>query len=127
MAKRTIAKIARPRTLARRADQLLGELRQMIDSARARVATAANSELTLLYWRIGRRIHSEILSGERAAYGEGNSCHGVATIGSRIRPGIHLHLADAHGRLFRGVSSKRRLLRRCRNNCRGPTSRSCCR
>ncbi len=70
MAKRTVASITRPRTLARQADQLLGELRQMIDSARARVATAANSELTLLYWRIGRRIHSDILSGERAAYGE---------------------------------------------------------
>jgi predicted nuclease of restriction endonuclease-like (RecB) superfamily len=42
----------------------------MIEEARVRVATAANAELTLLYWRIGRRISEEILSGERARYGE---------------------------------------------------------
>jgi predicted nuclease of restriction endonuclease-like (RecB) superfamily len=42
----------------------------MIDAARARIATAANAEFTLLNWRIGRRIHSEVLSGERAAYGK---------------------------------------------------------
>jgi uncharacterized protein DUF1016 len=28
------------------------------------------AELTLLYWRVGRRLASEILGGERAAYGE---------------------------------------------------------
>jgi len=26
--------------------------------------------LTLLYWRIGQRIHREVLGSERAAYGE---------------------------------------------------------
>ena len=48
------------------ADRLLDDLRQVIEAARARVAAAANTELTLLYWRIGRSIHSEILSGGRA-------------------------------------------------------------
>ena len=57
-------------SLCPRPDKLLGDLREMIESARARVAATANAELTLLYWRIGRRIHSEILSGERATYGE---------------------------------------------------------
>ncbi len=42
----------------------------MIEAARARVAAAANAELTFLYWRIGRRISEEILSGERGRYGE---------------------------------------------------------
>jgi hypothetical protein len=42
----------------------------MIEEARVRVATAANAELTLLYWRIGRRTSGKILSGERARYGE---------------------------------------------------------
>jgi hypothetical protein len=31
---------------------------------------AVNSELTTLFWRIGRRIHTQVLSGQRAGYGE---------------------------------------------------------
>lgn len=42
----------------------------MIESARERVAGAANAELTMLYWRIGGRIRKEILADGRAAYGE---------------------------------------------------------
>ncbi|EQD54387.1 protein containing DUF1016, partial [mine drainage metagenome] len=48
---------------------LLGEIRALIENARAHVARAANSALTLTYWRVGRRIGAEILGGERAAYG----------------------------------------------------------
>jgi predicted nuclease of restriction endonuclease-like (RecB) superfamily len=70
MAKRKTPSIAKLAAPVPQADQLLGDLRQMIEAARARVATAANAELTLLYWRIGRRIHSEVLAGERARYGE---------------------------------------------------------
>lgn len=50
-------------------DTLLDEIRTLIDEARTHVARAANSALTLTYWRIGRRIGAEILDGERAAYG----------------------------------------------------------
>jgi hypothetical protein len=28
-----------------------------------------NTELTLLYWQVGQRIHSELLGGKRAEYG----------------------------------------------------------
>jgi hypothetical protein len=49
---------------------LLGEIRALIESARQRVTAMVNSELTLLFWRIGRRIHTEVLAGERAGYGE---------------------------------------------------------
>ncbi|WP_035055530.1 PDDEXK nuclease domain-containing protein [Andreprevotia chitinilytica] len=49
---------------------LLAEVRQLIDSARLRVAVTANAELTQLYWQIGQRIHREILQGERAGYGQ---------------------------------------------------------
>ena len=49
---------------------LLTELRQLIDSARRRVAVAVNAELTLLYWHVGERIHREILGGQRAGYGD---------------------------------------------------------
>lgn len=70
MAKRSRSLISRADDPERAAERLLGDLREMIDAARLRAATAANIELTLLYWRIGRRIHSEILGGERARYGE---------------------------------------------------------
>ena len=52
------------------ADRLLGELRGLIEAARQRVATAVNSELVLLYWRIGTRLRKEVLGGKRAQYGE---------------------------------------------------------
>jgi len=50
--------------------QLLGDIRQLIEASRADLAIAVNSALTLLYWNIGHRIRTEVLQGERAAYGE---------------------------------------------------------
>ena len=49
---------------------LFADVRQLIDAARQRVASAVNAELTQLYWRIGRRISTELLQGQRAQYGE---------------------------------------------------------
>jgi len=49
---------------------LLGELRELIEHARQQVAQAANSTLTMLYWKVGERIGREILRGQRADYGE---------------------------------------------------------
>jgi len=33
------------------------------------VASTADATLALLYWRVGRRIHADVLAGDRAAYG----------------------------------------------------------
>ncbi len=52
------------------APQLLGDIRQLIEASRAELAVAVNSALTQLYWSIGQRIRTEVLQGERAAYGE---------------------------------------------------------
>jgi len=54
---------------------LLGDIREMIDKARQAVAVAVmavavNSELSMLYWNIGRRINKEILHEKRAEYGK---------------------------------------------------------
>ena len=49
---------------------LLGDIRALIEAARKRAASAVNSELTMLYWRIGQRIHMQVLEGRRADYGE---------------------------------------------------------
>ncbi|MCP4700953.1 MAG: DUF1016 domain-containing protein [Gammaproteobacteria bacterium] len=50
-------------------ENLLHEIRSLIDEARALVAVTVNAGLTLLYWRIGRRINAEALNGARGDYG----------------------------------------------------------
>ena len=49
---------------------LISDVRRMIEETRASVAAAVNTGLTMLYWRIGKRIHQEILIGGRADYGK---------------------------------------------------------
>jgi predicted nuclease of restriction endonuclease-like (RecB) superfamily len=49
---------------------LLDDLRRIIEETRQAVATTVNTALTMLYWRIGKRINEEILKGQRAEYGE---------------------------------------------------------
>jgi predicted nuclease of restriction endonuclease-like (RecB) superfamily len=49
---------------------LLKDLRELIAGARQDVARQVNSALVLLYWRIGKRIHRDILKEKRAEYGE---------------------------------------------------------
>lgn len=51
-------------------NELLDEVRQLIDDTRQRVAIAVNAELTLLYWHIGKCIQAELLKGQRAEYGK---------------------------------------------------------
>ena len=57
-------------TLTSADNVLIADIRELIDRARQRAATAVNAELTLLYWQIGRRIQFEVIKGERAAYGQ---------------------------------------------------------
>lgn len=49
---------------------LFKDVRSIIEEARLAVAVTVNAGLTMLYWRIGKRINEEILKGDRAAYGE---------------------------------------------------------
>jgi hypothetical protein len=49
---------------------LLADLRELIESARQRIATVAYSSQTLLCWHLGRRLAKENLQGGRAAYGK---------------------------------------------------------
>ncbi len=41
-----------------------------IESSKHRVAKTINSELTLLYWNIGKQINEDVLQNERANYGK---------------------------------------------------------
>jgi len=49
---------------------LLGDIRELIEDTRSAVARTINTELTMLYWRIGKRINEELLKGKRAEYDE---------------------------------------------------------
>ena len=49
---------------------LLSDLRELVQTARARAAASVNSELVMLYWHIGERIQKDILEQERADYGQ---------------------------------------------------------
>jgi predicted nuclease of restriction endonuclease-like (RecB) superfamily len=49
---------------------LLGDVRELILTARQDVARAVDSGLTMLYWHVGRRIRQDVLKEKRAEYGE---------------------------------------------------------
>jgi integrase len=61
-------------------NDLIEDLRQIIEKTRQSVAVAINSSLTVLYWKIGHRIRSEILQDKRADYGIDNA---------RYQPRLH--------------------------------------
>ncbi len=46
------------------------EIKELIIKARKNVVVAINSELSLLYWQIGKKIKTEILNNKRAEYGQ---------------------------------------------------------
>lgn len=45
------------------------DIRKLIEETRQNVATTVNAGLTMLYWKIGKRIYQEILQKDRAEYG----------------------------------------------------------
>jgi len=47
---------------------LVTDIRGLIEEAREAVAATVNVGLTMLHWRVGRRINTEILKGERGEY-----------------------------------------------------------
>lgn len=77
---------------------LLGDIRALIEASRQHAAQAVNVELTLLFWRIGHRIRTEVLAGQRAGYGE------------EILPTLAEQLACDYGRGF-GEKNLRRMVK----------------
>ncbi len=60
----------KPTTIGKSEQALLMDLREIIASGREAVARTVNSALVLIYWKIGQRIHQDILDGKRAEYGK---------------------------------------------------------
>ena len=52
-------------------DALYQDIRQRVEHARAQVLTQVNQALVLTYWHGGKVIKTQVLQGERAAYGAG--------------------------------------------------------
>jgi predicted nuclease of restriction endonuclease-like (RecB) superfamily len=49
---------------------LYGNIAELIKEAKTKVAITANTELTMLYWKVGKSVHQFVLQGNRAAYGK---------------------------------------------------------
>lgn len=50
-------------------EQLLKDVALLIEQSRQHIAQTVNSTLTFLYWKIGKRINSDVLQYKRAKYG----------------------------------------------------------
>ena len=46
------------------------ELSSLIEEGHNHITVEANSSLTLLFWKVGKRINEEVLNKERGAYGK---------------------------------------------------------
>jgi len=51
-------------------DELLSDIRVLIEQARERIAQTINAELVILNWHIGERIWKDVLAQERTEYGK---------------------------------------------------------
>lgn len=51
-------------------NNIVTDIRTIIEQSRLQVAATVNAGMTLMYWHIGERINREVLGGERAAYGK---------------------------------------------------------
>jgi predicted nuclease of restriction endonuclease-like (RecB) superfamily len=50
--------------------KITSDIKLLIAQSRQNVALAVNAEITLLYWKVGKRINDEVLGNERAVYGK---------------------------------------------------------
>jgi predicted nuclease of restriction endonuclease-like (RecB) superfamily len=49
---------------------LYGNIAELIKQAKTKVAITANTELAMLYWKVGKSVHQFVLQGNRATYGK---------------------------------------------------------
>lgn len=70
MNKRGTSSVSRTGSSSAGPSGLLNDIRALIQSSRQRAVAHVNAELTQLFWRIGHRIHTELLEGQRAGYGD---------------------------------------------------------
>jgi len=69
-------------------DNLLTDLRHIIEQGKQQAVAQVNSALVLVYWQVGKRINEDILQHERATYGK------------QIVANISTQLAEQYGKSF---------------------------
>ncbi len=50
--------------------QLISDIKSLIEDTKSRLSQKVNATLTMLYWKIGKRINEELLKNKRAGYGQ---------------------------------------------------------
>ncbi|WP_426479050.1 PDDEXK nuclease domain-containing protein [Chryseobacterium sp. CBSDS_008] len=50
--------------------QLMTDLKELVDKTKSQVAAQVNSAMVVLYWEIGKRINADVLNNKRAEYGK---------------------------------------------------------
>jgi len=76
-------------------DNLLKDLRHIIEQGKQQAVKQVNSALILVYWQVGKRINEDILKHERASYGK------------QIVAGIAAELTKQYGRSFQSRNLRR--------------------
>lgn len=74
---------------------LLADLQEIIRRGKSQAVAAVNSALTLTYWHVGQRINTEVMQGERAAYGQ------------RVIAAVAERLVTAYGKSFEAKNLRR--------------------
>lgn len=78
-------------------ENLFSEVSALIEQTRSMVAVQANHALTLLFWKIGRRVNEEVLQNKRADYGK------------QIVVTLSRQLTESYGRNFEERNLRRML------------------
>ena len=94
---------------------LVTDVRDMIQQTRSSLSHTVNTGMTFLYWRIGKRIHMEVLKYERAEYGR----QIIATLSQELSAEFgrgYSYSALTRWSSLPRFSPRGKLLRHCRNN-----------
>jgi hypothetical protein len=68
--------------------ELLNKLSELVEFSQNKIASQANSTLTLLFWQIGKHINDFVLDNKRAEYGK------------QIMSTVSTHLTEKYGSNF---------------------------
>ncbi len=76
-------------------NQLLTDIKQLIEEGKRNLAIQVNSTMTMVYWQVGKRINENVLHNERATYGR------------RIVSSLTTQLVERYGKSFEARNLRR--------------------
>jgi hypothetical protein len=51
-------------------NNLFNEIKNIVEQSKRDVAVAVNTTMSMMYWKIGKRINNDVLNNKRAEYGK---------------------------------------------------------